>query len=67
MNLRALLVAALAIALPPAGWPRDARDGEAPIAWYPTWERGLRAAKSSGRPILLVSAAPQCHGIPGLW
>ncbi|MEK7468012.1 MAG: hypothetical protein AAB074_11405 [Planctomycetota bacterium] len=37
------------------------------IAWYGTWERGLRVAKSTGRPILLISAAPQCHGISGLW
>mgnify|MGYP000926063994 CR=1 FL=1 len=42
---------------------------EAPpgIAWYGTWERGLRVAKARGRPILLTSAAPQCHGISGLW
>ena len=37
------------------------------IAWYGTWERGLAAAKSTGRPILLISAAPQCHGVSGLW
>ena len=42
----------------------DARSG---IAWYGTWERGLRVAKSTGRPILLISAAPQCHGVSGLW
>ncbi|MDA1013310.1 MAG: hypothetical protein O3A00_02530 [Planctomycetota bacterium] len=37
------------------------------IAWYGTWETGLKAAKASGRPILLVSAAPHCHGISGIW
>ena len=42
-------------------------DGAGGIAWHGTWERGLAAAKSAGRPILLISAAPQCHGISGLW
>ncbi len=37
------------------------------IAWYGTWESGLAAAKESGRPILLVSAAPHCHQVPGVW
>ena len=29
--------------------------------------QGLAVAKSTGRPILLVSAAPHCHGISGIW
>ncbi len=37
------------------------------IAWYGTWERGFQVAKATGRPILLLAAAPQCHGISGLW
>lgn len=37
------------------------------IAWYSDWEQGLRAAKASGKPILLMSAAPQCKGISGVW
>jgi hypothetical protein len=37
------------------------------IQWYPTWDSGLRAARESGKPILLVSAAPHCAGIPGIW
>jgi hypothetical protein len=37
------------------------------IAWYATWERALRVAKETGRPIMLLAAAPQCHGISGLW
>ena len=28
---------------------------------------GLAAAKASGRPILLVSGAPHCKQIPGIW
>jgi len=37
------------------------------IAWYGTMAGGLAEAKRSGRPILLVSGAPQCHGVPGVW
>ena len=37
------------------------------IAWYSTWDSGLAAAQQSGRPILLVSAAPHCHQVPGMW
>ena len=37
------------------------------IAWIPTWEAGLAEAKRLDRPILLVSAAPHCHNISGLW
>ncbi len=37
------------------------------IAWYGTLSGGLIEAKRSGRPILLVSAAPHCHGVSGVW
>ncbi len=37
------------------------------IAWYGTWEAGLSEAKRTQRPILLVSAAPHCHEVPGVW
>ena len=37
------------------------------IAWYGTLESGLAEAKRSGRPILFVSAAPQCLGVSGIW
>ncbi len=37
------------------------------IAWFGTWEGGLAEAKRTGRPILLMSAAPQCNGVPGMW
>lgn len=44
-----------------------AQRASAAIAWYPTWDLGLAEARRSGRPILLQSAAPQCHGVPGMW
>ncbi|MFN8607839.1 MAG: hypothetical protein U0931_09920 [Vulcanimicrobiota bacterium] len=37
------------------------------IQWYATWEMGLRQARASGRPILLIAAAPHCHNISGIW
>ena len=37
------------------------------IAWHGTLAAGLAEAKQSGRPILLVSGAPQCLGVPGIW
>src|SRR5262249_4679251 len=46
---------------------RQSGTGNESIQWYPTWDSGLRAARESGKPILLVSAAPHCAGIPGVW
>ena len=37
------------------------------IAWYGTLESGLAEAARSDRPILLVSGAPQCLGVSGIW
>lgn len=37
------------------------------IAWYGQLNDGLAEAKRSGRPILLVSAAPQCQNVSGMW
>jgi len=37
------------------------------IAWYGVLKDGLLEATRTGKPILLVSAAPQCNGIPGMW
>ena len=37
------------------------------IAWHGTWKGGLAEAQRTGKPILLVSAVPQCHSVPGVW
>ena len=42
-------------------------DAAGKIAWYSTLKQGLAVAKASGRPILLISAAPHCRGISGMW
>ena len=41
--------------------------GDAGVAWYTTWETGLAEAKRSNRPILFMSAATTCSGIPGVF
>ena len=40
---------------------------ESKVAWYGQLSDGLSEAKRSGRPILLVSGAPQCLGVSGIW
>ena len=37
------------------------------VAWIGTWEAAKAEAARTGKPILLLSAAPQCRGIPGVW
>ncbi|MDG1894437.1 MAG: hypothetical protein P8J37_05990 [Fuerstiella sp.] len=41
--------------------------GEPGIAWYTTWETALSEARRSGRPIMFVAAATQCHGVSGVF
>ena len=37
------------------------------IQWFATWKAGLAEAQQTGKPILLVSAAPHCAGVSGIW
>ena len=37
------------------------------IAWFGTWDQALAEAKRTDRPILFMSAAPQCQNVPGVW
>lgn len=37
------------------------------IAWYGVLEDARVEAARTGRPILLMSAAPLCTGVPGMW
>lgn len=45
--------------------PLSAEEGG--IQWFAVWEQARAEAARTGRPILLFSAAPQCHGVPGIW
>lgn len=56
-RLAFVLLAAAAIAEEPA--PR--------IQWYATWSQAKAEAARLEKPILLISAAPQCRGISGVW
>lgn len=37
------------------------------IAWYGNLRDGLNAARATGKPIMLVSAAVQCKGVSGIY
>ena len=45
----------------------DLDIGEAGIAWYTTWDTAWEEAQRSGRPIMFVAAATQCHGVSGVF
>ena len=49
--------------LPPTNVQKDAEK----IAWHGTWSEAQAEARRTGRPILLVSAAPHCRNISGVW
>lgn len=40
---------------------------EGGIQWYATWETGVAQAYRTGKPILLIAAAPHCHNVSGIW
>ena len=37
------------------------------IAWYGVLKDGLAEAKRTGKPIMFLTAAPQCASISGMW
>jgi hypothetical protein len=37
------------------------------IQWFTRLKDGLAEARRTGRPILYLSAAPSCGGVPGVW
>lgn len=52
---------------PPPGPQQEIVEREARVAWYGIWEDAKAEAERSGRPILLMSAAPRCNDVPGMW
>lgn len=52
---------------PPGPLAEQAPPDAPGIAWFGTWDAALAEAKRTRRPILFMSAAPQCHGVPGVW
>ena len=82
MNLNRLILPALGIALlltSSIGAQGDAgttdvereqvvvKPDAAKIAWFGRWDDAREESLRTGRPILLMSAAPQCSGTPGMW
>jgi len=45
----------------------NATVGSGGIQWFTRLKDGLAEARRTGRPILFVSAAPSCGGVPGTW
>lgn len=41
--------------------------GEGGINWYPSFDQGMAMARKLNKPVLLVSAAPHCRNISGMW
>jgi hypothetical protein len=75
---RLAFFAAAAAALLSAGLPTQSLAGEPTpaaketsatggIQWFTRLKDGLAEAKRTGRPILFLSAAPSCGGVPGVW
>lgn len=64
--LFALIVSIIAAPVPaqPPGPIPSAQGG---IVWYGNLRAGLAEAKRTNRPILLISAAPHCHNVSGIW
>lgn len=51
---------------PPGPSIVDPIQGER-IVWYGTLKQGRAVAAQTERPILLISAAPSCREVPGVW
>ncbi len=52
---------------PKVGGKRAAPPDDGGVQWFATWESARAEAARTGRPILLVSAAPHCAGVSGIW
>ncbi|MBM3988300.1 MAG: hypothetical protein FJ294_10150 [Planctomycetes bacterium] len=52
---------------PPGPLPIHEQPTEPGIAWFGTWSEALAEAERTARPMLFMSAAPQCQRVPGVW
>ncbi len=48
-------------------FPASARAADEGIGWLASWNQGLAEARQTNKPILLMSGAPECGGVPGVW
>jgi hypothetical protein len=71
----ALLVAVMAVGSvsyaqrpgPPGSPSGPIPSAQGGIVWYGSLRQGVAEAKRTNRPILLISAAPHCHNVSGIW
>ncbi|MBY0231652.1 MAG: thioredoxin family protein [Gemmataceae bacterium] len=61
------LLAAFVQSQPSPSGKRPAPPAGGGIQWFATLESAQAEAKRTERPILLVSAAPRCAGVSGIW
>lgn len=47
--------------------PKETTVGTGGIQWFATWDSAKAEAARTNKPILMVSAAPHCSGISGIW
>jgi hypothetical protein len=52
---------------PPGPLPGPLPSHQGGIVWFGTLRAGLAEAKRTNRPVLLISAAPHCHNVSGIW
>lgn len=52
---------------PPGPLPVHEEPTQPGIAWFGTWSEALAEAQRTNRPLLFLSAAPQCSRVPGVW
>lgn len=57
----------LAIGLVIMGVRSADASSEEGIAWIPTINQGLTEARRLNKPVMLISAAPACAGVSGIW
>ncbi len=68
VNVKSLFVFALILGMVAGlGECRSEENPAERIVWHANLKRGLALAKQTNRPIFLVSGAPSCLGVPGVW
>ncbi len=62
--MRLILMLALMAGMTIAPAHANSTEG---VGWIPTWKQAQTEAAVAHKPMLLVAAAPQCAGVPGIW
>ena len=65
--IRSIFLVAIVSLMGSTGADQAFADDTEKVIWYGTLDGGLAEAKRSGRPIILLSAAPHCQAVSGIW